>query len=88
VLNGGRRARGDAAGNNWRNENDDAGNFDPVDRRCHLHNQRRSRDGGARCGADGADVRIKRARIQVNATMQLPRKEEASEEERHEEKPL
>ena len=88
VLNGGGRAGRDAAGNDWRNENDDAGNFHPVDRRRHLHNQRRSWHGGA-CGrADRADVRIKRARTQVNAAVQLPRQEDASQEERHEEKPL
>ena len=47
-----------------------------------------SGDGGA-CGrADRADVRIKRARTQVNAAVQLPRQEDASQEERHEEKPL
>jgi hypothetical protein len=33
-------------------------------------------------------MRIERARIQVNGAVQLPRKEDASEEERHEEKPL
>ena len=88
VLNGGRRAGRDAAGNNWRNENYDAGNFDPVDRRRHLRSQRRSRDGGARGGADRANMRIKRARIQVNAAVQLPRKEDAPKKERHEEKSL
>lgn len=33
-------------------------------------------------------MRIERTRIQVNAAVQLPREEDASEEERDEEKPL
>jgi len=88
LLYGGRRARRDTAGNYKRNGDDNAGDFQPVDRRGHLHDQRWSRHGGARGGADRANVRIQRSRIQINAAVQLPCKKDASEEERHEEKPL
>ena len=80
VLNGGRRAGRDAAGNNRRNENDDSGNFHPVDRRRHLHNQRRSRDGTAGCRADGANVGIERCGVQINAAVQLRREKDGPEE--------
>jgi hypothetical protein len=33
-------------------------------------------------------MRIKRSRAQINAAVQLPREEDASEEDRDEEKPL
>jgi hypothetical protein len=88
VLNGGRRAGRDTSGSNQWNENDVAGNFHPIDRRGHFHDQGRSRDSSAGSGADRTNVGIKRTRIQVNEAVQLPRKEDASEDEPHEEKPL
>ena len=88
LRNGGRRAWSDTTGDHKRYGNDDARNFQPVDGRDHFHDQGRRRDGGARGGTDWADVGIQRARIQVHTAMQLTRKEDASEEERHEEKLL
>src|SRR5882757_1921953 len=71
LLDGGRRAGRDAAGNHQRNGDHYAGNFQPVDRWRHLHDQRESWDGSARGGADRANVGIERTGVQINAAMQL-----------------
>jgi len=83
-----RRAGSDAAGYDKRNKNDYASDFQPVDRRRHLHDQGRRGDGSARSGADRADMRIERTGVQINAAMQLCGKEDAPEEQSQGKKPL
>src|SRR5579862_2865814 len=82
LLDCGRRARRDTAGNHKRNGNHYTGNFQPVNRWRHLHDQRGSRNGSARGGADWANVGIERSGVQINATMQLCRQEDAPEQQR------
>jgi hypothetical protein len=88
MLGSRRRAGSDTAENDKRNGNDDARGFQPVNRRRHLHDQRGSRDGGARGGADRTDMRIERTGVQIHTAMQLRREKYASDEESQAEKSL
>jgi hypothetical protein len=80
VLGGGRRARSDARGKRKRNGNDGTTNLQPMAGRSHFEHGRGSGDRGPHRGADWANVGIERARVQINAAVQLRRKKNAPEE--------
>lgn len=80
-LGGGGRARGYIAENDDGDRGDDRRKFKAIDGRDQCKDQRRSGDGDAGGGADGAGVGIQCGGVQVHATMQLRNEEDAREEE-------
>ena len=80
-LGGGGRARRYIAENDDGNRGEHRRSFETIDGRDQSKNQRRSGDGDARGGADGADVGIQCGGVQVHTTVQLRREEDAREEE-------
>ena len=76
-LVGGRRARRYIAENDDGDRGDHVRNFKPIHGRDQSQDQRRSGDGDARGGADGAGVGIQSAGVQVHTIMQLRREKDA-----------